>query len=416
MPVKWKKTPRFKPELVLKRIVAVRTRNPEGKGASFSGFDLDYSLPLLHSMLDFPLVARDMDHANLIWKAIAYDPEELTKESFLKELNKQLSAELSQRDEKFHILTSVSFDSQAEIGTTTIENVRIQFLGPNYPRKFSAPRLAGIKDAKYHKIPATESPQNYKKIIATVTAKKPALALNVAVRAIDLHRALWCLFCNTQMEIIGRSWIPINSIRLGGIHTVHNNDGSMATEEIWFEPHHFHPDPYKPKDTESVRAQVRLTLRRLKLCPYRNDIVEALLQYVRALDEWNQTTAFTRLWGAVERLSSPGHGDYDAVVRRCAFLWNDSVFATQTLEHLREYRNSCIHAGSESTQAKTYCFQLQQHFRPLVFFHIGNAGRFQTLQEANNFLDMPANLEALRELQKTVARARRFRTPRPRTA
>lgn len=123
-------------------------------------------------MLDFPPIARDMDHANLIWKAIAYDPEELTKESFLKELNKQLSAELSQREEKFHILTSVSFESQVDIGTTTVENVRIQFCGYKYPRKFLAPRSAGIQDIKYQKLPVTESPQNYNKIIATVTAKK----------------------------------------------------------------------------------------------------------------------------------------------------------------------------------------------------------------------------------------------------
>ena len=64
---------------MLKRIVAVRTRNPEGKGASFSGWELNNTLPLLHSMLEFPPVARDIDHANLIWKAVAHDPEELTR-------------------------------------------------------------------------------------------------------------------------------------------------------------------------------------------------------------------------------------------------------------------------------------------------------------------------------------------------
>lgn len=413
MPVKWKKSSRFKPELVLKRIVAVRTRNPEGKGASFSGWELNNTLPLLHSMLEFPPVARDIDHANLIWKAVAHDPEELTRESFLKELNKQLSLELSQREEKFHVLTSVSFESQLDLGTTTIESVRIQFCGSVYPRKFVANRSVQIQDQR---VPAAESPKNYNRVIATVTAKKPALALTAALRAIDLHRALWCLFCNTEMEMIGRSWIPINSVRLGAIHTVHRPNGSTAAEDVWFEPHNVPTDPYKPKNVAEVRQRVRSTLRRLTLCPYREDIVEALLLYVRALDEWNQTTAFTRLWGAVERLSSPGRGDYDAVVRRCAFLWDDTGFATQALEHLREYRNSCVHAGSESTQAKTYCFQLQQHFRPLVLFHIGNAGHFRTLQEANEFLDMPTDLDVLRKLRQTVARVSRFRSPRPHTA
>ena len=412
MPVKWKKSSRFKPEFVLKRIAAVRTRNPEGKDASFSGWELNNTLPLLHSMLEFPPIARDIDHANLIWKAVAYDPEELTRESFLKELNKQLSAELSQREEKFYVLTSVSLESRLDLGTISVESVRIQFCGSVYPRKFETHRSARIQDQQ---VPATESPQNYNKVIAIVTAKKPALALTAALRAIDLHRALWCLFCNAQMEIIGRSWIPINSVRLGAIHTVHRLNGSTATEDVWFEPHNVQTDCYKPNDVAKVRQRVCSLLQRLTLCPYREDIVEALLLYVRALDEWNQTTAFTRLWGAVERLSSPGRGDYDAVVRRCAFLWDDTGFATQALEHLRKYRNNCVHTGGESTQAKSYCFQLQQHFKPLVLFHIGNAGRFRSLKDANEFLDMPANLEALRKLQQTVARARRFRSPRPST-
>ncbi|MBK1685344.1 hypothetical protein CKO18_17470 [Rhodoferax fermentans] len=367
---------------------------------------------MLHSMLVFPPVARDIDHANLIWKAVAYDPGELTKESFLKELNKQLSVELSQREEKFHVLTSVSFESQLILGKTIVENVQIQFCGSMYPRKFATSRSVQIQDQR---VPATESPQNYNKIIATVTAKRPALALTAAMRAIDLHRALWCLFCNKEMEMNGRSWIPINSVRLGAIHTIHRPNGSSATEEIWFEPHNVATDPYKPKDAAKVRQRVRLTLRRLSRCPYREDIVEALLMYVRALDEWNQTTAFTRLWSAVERLSSPGYGDYDAVVRRCAFLWDDTGFATQALEHLREYRNSCVHTGGESTQAKTYCFQLQRHFRPMVLFHIGNTGRFRTLDEANEFLDMPTDLAVLTKLKQTVARVRRFRSPRPHT-
>ncbi|GAB4058189.1 hypothetical protein GCM10028811_07780 [Uliginosibacterium sediminicola] len=134
---------------------------------------------------------------------------------------------------------------------------------------------------------------------------------------------------------------------------------------------------------------------------------------MRAFDEWNQTTAFTRLWGAVERLVSPGHGNYDVLVRRCAFLWADSAFATATLEHLREYRNNWIHSGNESTQAKTYCFQLQMYFRTLVLFHIRTAGLFQTIEEANEFLDMPTDLEVLKKLQSRVSLARRFRTVKP---
>jgi hypothetical protein len=409
MPIKWKKTPRFNPDIPLRRIASVRTRNPNGKGSSFSGWDLNYSLPLLHSMLAFPEVARDMDHANLIWRAVANDPGDLSKDSFLTELNRQLDADLAQRDEVFHLLTSWSLSNRVKLGSCTVAGVRIKFLGAAYPRKFMPHRTEQLND---HSVPAAESPPQYTRVVATVRAKKASLAFNAAMRAVDLERSLWCLFGNSQMEIMGRSWAPINAIRLGAAHTVHVDAGPTANSEFWFEPYHAAPEPYKPSDALSLKRLVRRTQRRLNLVPYRQDLVEALLLYVRALDEWNQNSAFARLWSAIERLTSPGYADYDAVVRRCAFLWREADFATQTLEHLREYRNLILHTGTESAQAKTYCFQLQQHFRPLLLFHINNAGRFATLAEANRFLDLPTDALVLKQQQLAISRARRFRSPK----
>lgn len=406
MPVKWKK--KFKPELVLARIAATRTRNPDGKGSSFSGWDLDYCLPSLHSMLEFPDIARDMDHAALIWRAAAYDPGELTKDSFLRALNEKLSAELSQREKDFHVLTSLSLDNKIPLASSTVEGVQLRFCGSSYPRKYANHRSSKIET---HRVPAAESPSSYMRVIAVVTAKTPALAFTSALRAVDIHRALWCLFCNMQMEMVGRSWIPINSVRLGAIHTVHVPSGELAGDDFWFEPHQALKDAYRPREPAAVRNRVGGILRRLGSCPYRQDLIAAILLFVRALDEWNQTTAFIRLWSALERLASPGYGDYDTVVRRCSFLWKDVAFAAQTLEHLREYRNGFMHAGTESTQAKTYCFQLQQQFRTLLLFHIGNARRFATLQEANAFLDLPPDLSILARLGKTISRAQRFRAP-----
>ena len=270
----------------------------------------------------------------------------------------------------------------------TVEGVKLNYCGATYPRRFAKTRAQRISRGD---VPASESPHEYSRVVASVTAKEPRLAVSAALRALDLQRALWCLFCNTEMEIIGRSWVPINAIQLAAVHTVHSKDGALAGEEIWFEPYHSSTTAYVPKDAAKIKRKVQGILSRLKRSPYSTDIIGALLLYVRALDEWNQNTAFVRLWSAVERLASPGHGDYDAVVRRCAFLWDDPAFASQTLEHLREYRNGYMHSGTETSEAKTYCFQLQQHFRPLVLFHIGNANRFRSLKEANDFLELPTD-------------------------
>lgn len=314
MSIKWNKSSRFKPEVVLKRIAAVRTRTPGSKGSSFSGWELDLSMPSLHSMLQFPEAAQHVDHATLIWKAVSQDPDELTKDSFLKEINRQLSATLSQRDEHFRVLTSLSLQSNLKLGTITIDGVRLHFSGRSYPRKFIEPRSKVIQSQS---LPVTEDSQNYSKVVANVIAKNPANAITLSIRSIDLYRSLWCLFCNAEMELLGQSWIPINSVRLGAIHSVHHLDGSVAIDSAWFEPHHISTSPHTPKDLIRLKGRVLSSLKAIKRCPYSEAIHQALLMYVRALDEWNQTTAFTKLWSALERLTSPGRADYDAVVRRC---------------------------------------------------------------------------------------------------
>jgi hypothetical protein len=213
------------------------------------------------------------------------------------------------------------------------------------------------------------------------------------------------------MEIIGRSWEPINSIRLGAIHTVHKPTGAIADSPVWFEPYHAAAKINQPAKNELLQKRVRDYHRRLeKLTPnYKQSLVDALVLYVRAFDEWNQTTAFLRLWTAFESLLSPGHGDYEAIVRRSSFLWDDVPYHAQTLEHLREFRNSCVHSALDVENAKTHCYQLQQYFRNLVHFHLGQAGRFISLDQSNEFLDLPTEVTELERRRAVLTRALRFR-------
>lgn len=406
MPIKWK--PRFKPQSILTRISNVRTKNPNGSGSSFSGFDLHTLLPTLHSMLDFPKASRDLDHASLIWKAVASDPEALTPQSFLKELNKQLSDLLSMREQTYKILSTISIDTRFPISAVTINDVKIEFFNKEFPRKYVSARE---NQTENNTIKIEHEPNRYTHLVATTKGKTPAAAYARASRSIDLYRGIWCLYCNSEMEIIGRSWTPINKIGLGSIHTVHTIAGKIADPgTFWFEPPRIEKlQAFHSHEIERVHKRVQTTLRRLSQCHYQADLTDALILYVRALDEFNQTTAFVRLWGALERLASPYRGDYDAIVRRTSFIWHDVDFAQQTLEHLREYRNLATHEGVESPSAKDFCFQLQTFFRELIFFHIRNNGKLRTLEEANKFLDLPPNLSDLTEIAKRVAIAKRFR-------
>lgn len=122
----------------------------------------------------------------------------------------------------------------------------------------------------------------------------------------------------------------------------------------------------------------------------------------------NRGSLRIRLWGAVESLVTPRRADYDALVRRCAFLFEDSDYHRQLLEHLREYRNSSVHAGEESDQAKTHCFQLQLYFVEIIWFHLRNSNYFSSLEETTEFFDLPQNIDKLQRLTSLCHRALKF--------
>ena len=403
MPIKWKQSKSLKPSVVLDRIAEIRTVSAEGR-PSFTGFVLQDALPALQSMLVFPDVAADVQKSTLMWKALAIITSELTPAAFLAAINETLKKQISTKEKHFHVLTSISINPEGLSRDVNIDGTVITLSGPQYPKKYSGRDSAILSK----RLPVEASPPNYARVIVKVTAKSSYGAMTKALRALDLLRAAWCLLANSEMEIVGQEWSPINAVRLGSIHTIHNVDGSLAAEEIWFEPNFASTNPFNPGKPEVFKRNTKYILQRVKKCLYASTIIDALLRYVRGLDERDQNTAFLRLWGAFESLTSPDRADYDKVIVRSAFLFKDHNYHRQILEHLREYRNKSVHAGDQSESAKTHCFQLQIYFRSLIWFHLRNVARFRTLSEVNEFLDLPPNSTDLIRRRRLINQAIRF--------
>ena len=406
MPVTWKKSPRFKPIVVLDRIASVRAVNPEG-GASFSGFELEDCLPALQSMLNFPDAASEVDAASLVWRGLAKVKEDLTPSSFLAAVNTELSEKLATKEQIYYLLTSMSIDHRDFPKSLSVAGAEIVLSPSKYPARFIKPRAELLRA---HKVPVAAEPDNYCRVVVKVKAKAEKVAVNRALRAIDLQRALWCLMGNSRMQLAfgGPALDPINAVRLGSEHTIHLKDGKPARAGIWFEPGFALAKLFRPDKPAIVQSNSQWALRRIQASKYGEKITTALLRFVRAFDEPEANTAFLRLWGALETLTTPGQADYDRLVQRCSFLFKDADYHRQLLEHLREYRNASVHAGEESDRAKTHCFQLQLYFVNLIWFHLRNANVFSTLEEANDFLDLPISQTALQNRLRLTKKALRF--------
>lgn len=347
--------------------------------------------------------AKDLDRPNLIWRSLAAVRGPLTPSSLLTELNTQLEKKLSTKQETFHILTSISLQHNAGRPSHQIRGVRVRLLAGDYPVRYRRARAALIAQQR---LPVAESAVGFRRVIASVRACDGPEAVEKALRAVDLLRACWCFVANFEMEIFGASWRPINKVKLGAVHTCHLPSGKKAVETVWFEPHHdaeplSRVDPKESKLAEQILAFLRSS-------PLSAELEDAMVGYVRALDSSDHNAAFLSLWTSIERLISPGRGDYDAFVRRCAFLFEDAEFHIEVLKHLKQYRNEFVHAGRSTTQVKAHCFELQVYFRALVQFYLGQRKFFTSIADANAMLDLPPDRGKLRVQQQVIAKALRF--------
>ncbi len=117
-------------------------------------------------------------------------------------INAQAKLEKKTQLSEFHILTDISVKTPFPNKLITIDSCTIEFFDTEYPDKFQD-RNATIEDASFERKPNTG---NYKKIIITVKAKSPTLAMTKGLRALDIQRAIWCLLSNFDMQLRENEW------------------------------------------------------------------------------------------------------------------------------------------------------------------------------------------------------------------
>jgi hypothetical protein len=407
MKVKWKNNQKLKPSIILKKIDNIKFFSDEGK-LQYSGMEYMDALAALHSMIYFPEEFSVITREKIISTAIdkMAKNQTLNIDEVIDEINSLVQSTLVTKEKKYHLLTSISFSKPCIEKNINIENCRIRIIENNYPQKYATRNNV----IERHKIKCGKVPENYTNVIVDLKSKSPVEAAQKALKILDIQRAIWCLWGNSVGEIWGKEWEPINKIRLGNIHTLHEDNGKILKNIVWYEPNFKKAQLYKPSNSKVCIKYCKQSLEQLNISQYNNKIKEALLRFVRALDERDPNVALIRLWSGIETLAAPHENNYDLVTRRCAFLFKEYDYHKQILEHLREYRNCNIHAGNEHTGAKSNCYQLQTYFRELVIFHLRHAGYFSSLEEANSFLDLPNDVNILEKKKKLLEKAIQFRT------
>lgn len=400
--VKWRDTKKLKPEVLLNKINSIKVTFDDGR-ISYEGFTYHNCVAAIATMLQFPKGLPDGDKFSLLHDAVnnVSKKGQLTPGDLLEELVILYQEAMKSKEEEYRMLLSISLEPPYVKKVLRLEGVKIRILSGGYPKKYEG-REAQVE--KYGGGIQAE-PSSYAKVIASTKERTRGRAVEKILRALDIFRAIYCLFVNPRMQLMGKPWEPVNRIRFGSIYTLHKKTGKIVKDGISYDPNFVVSKTHRTRDLENLKNNFEWTVNQLQNCAYTSIVCRSMLQYVRALDEKDPNTALIKLWSALECIAAPNQASYEKIIHRCSFMFKDRDYHKQILEHIRMSRNLSVHSGERMDKSKTLCFQLQYYFFHMILFHLSFSGDFECHREANSFLDLSPSLADLKRKKALLERA-----------
>ena len=251
-------------------------------------------------------------------------------------------------------------------------------------------------------------------VVARVDARSKDEAFDLAITAIDEVRGLMNFALNRRT---GFRWSsgqrqPVNSLRLGPMHTLHDLTSALATEFFLYEPEFIEPTTLANLDKE--RDQLRVFLhdarkRSLSSGLY-DSACEGIVRYTRALDRRDWRVSFQELWTTLEYLTVTMRASYDVTVRRAAAMYRDHDLMMEIVKHLRDVRNEIVHATAEQPGMESLMYQLKGIVEVLLGLYLSNSHNLRSRDEVAEFLDTPKDLPRLKRKRQIINAALAFRS------
>ncbi|WP_458129498.1 hypothetical protein [Pseudomonas sp. Z2-11] len=409
------KSKNFNPTIFIKLILECTSLNSEGV-LQYEGFRYFENKGMLRSMILFngkevisPKTEEDIFNSGFADFAKSHKSNHTNlKDSLLAAINKRLKAYLATPKTTFLVATSISTTGSLPIKKFTTSNIQTTFYPDGLPKKFKSRQLY---DEKW-KSTTPHTPSNYSGVVAQTLAHSADDAIHASIDEIDFIRGILSFFANPSMSLSlsGSPNKGINRIRLGGLHSVHNDHGDLTSENYWYEPDYESRIPFMfdPNNLKSIASNIRKIISRIEKLNGGEKIKDGIIRYVRALDESNKDYLIIKLWGAFE--ATVGQNDNsDIIIRRCTYLYKDQELVRQVLEVAKVYRNRSVHGNFSSSIADQIGYQLHSIFRHLIFFYVGSK-YLASVPEANSFLDSPLATGDLERKIFFLKKAIRFRS------
>lgn len=395
--------------VILDQIKEYVSLNEEGN-LTFSDFNYREYQRLLSQIIRFPDTAIHVDKMRLVSRAIKsrLKAAKFTPQEFLRDLELELKTSLSLPEEEFLILTSINLDvSDLTSSYWNVFDSEISISLKPFEEKFDS--RTDVINTLGHSYSTDSTPAGYSFVTIRLKSRSKREAITRGIDALNFLRAIFCLQMNSINLFFGDSYQPINKIRLGKMHTIHNVCGVGFKYPIHFEVNFRKGTLEKPKYPDIFEKNVSYYLREISKSSFSRKIEQALLRYVDALDEYDNNVAVTKLWGAMESLVANGQMNCDSMPSRIAAQYQDFELTKQLVMHIRDYRNELIHRGVKDDDSIHRAYQLQKFLSDLLSFYISPSHNFKDLDTANKMLDKAAlGKERLFEELDSVKKALKF--------
>lgn len=244
-------------------------------------------------------------------------------------------------------------------------------------------------------------------------------AVEKALAALSLLRGLWTLFGTYGSWTLRLDSSPrqeaIGVVHTGPLHTLHQPDGTLATDAYWFEPDYagdqklFKPDK---KEWSYIEKNRKASCRLLSQHTYGKDVEELIRRYAVALDYINFDVAFLQMWSILEKMTDTVGASYDETIQRATWIFSDRKVIAEILGHLRLCRNNYVHASRSSERRDQIVYSIKRFVEPHLIRLIRNSFRVHSLREYGECLSLSTNLDVLREQRRRREVALRMLEPK----
>jgi hypothetical protein len=372
-----------------------RCKRIDPSGIVFTSGAMTDLAAILQTASEFSERIPDTERQRIINVAVfeAAKTGPLTRKSLLEAMGRLESEYLSSVKRSMVVATTVSLAYGPQLRRVQIDDAVITFSRWLPPRFDRAP----LKEVPGW--PESPDPFTHVSVRVALRARSKYEAIDRGMDALDLLRGMWN-YSLTRLTITRHSSgppQPINVVRGGPFHSVHFSSGVLVDPELfWYQRHY---DPCRAADPRQewkrVREEEAVIRRIIKRIPYGESLRDIFIRYARAFDSGDFDSVFLRLWSLLELLTDTIGGRYDQTIRRTLFTYVERDLNGVVLENLRNHRNAVAHHSVSAEQIEILTYQLKRYVDDLIRFHIQSVGRYATLAELGEFLDLPFEKAAL---------------------